>query len=238
MSYLGVFLVPPAHHPFYRITAGILGYDIWTQQVFTSSLAPYLDSGTLATWLDATPVFGIHCTITGAALEYSDADVPEIRERMAWIAGRTAPFRLDSGRCDRQFRGAPESLVITFNSPDGALQRLHHLAATTISPLRVSSRYEPQLPRMSPRERELLHRVGEPWALDLYSPHWSLMTGLPDQAAWDTAHQLITHHTGLFVEETTRALQVSDIHLVQRQSHPTGLDHSTIIGSFTLTGSG
>lgn len=232
MARLGVFLIPPPEHPFYQITTGILGYDIWAQRRLTSSLAEHLAPETLESWLEFAPVFGIHCTIAGAALLYDDADIPEIEERLAWIAGRTAPFRLVNGRFFDDFHGHPRALVSTFDSPDGAIQRLHRQVATIVSPLSIGSAYAPRVPSLDERPREIYGRTGEPWALELFSPHWSLMTGIPDAAAWTTARDLIARHTGLFADERTRTLDVSDVHLVERH----GDGFCTVVGSYSLTG--
>jgi len=111
MAQLGVFLIPPPAHPSYEIGSGILGYDIWARRRSTSLLAAHLDGETVARWLGRVPIFGIHCTVTGAALSYDDADLDEIKDRLAWIAERTAPFTLvnghfldDDGRPSRRAR--------------------------------------------------------------------------------------------------------------------------------------
>lgn len=232
MARLGVFLIPPPEHPFYQVATGILGYDIWQQRHLTSSLAGHLEPETLTRWLEFAPVFGIHCTIAGAALFYDDADLPEIEERLAWIAGRTAPFTLVNGRFFAEFHGNPRVLVSTFDSPDGAIQRLHRQVVTIVSPLNVGSAYAPRVPGLAVRPREVYGRTGEPWALELFSPHWSLMTGIPDAAAWTTARDLIVRQTGLFADERTRTLDVADVHLVERH----GDGFCTVVRSYPLTG--
>jgi hypothetical protein len=234
MAQLGVFLIPPPEHPFYQITSGILGYDIWAQRRLTSSLADHLDPSTLERWLGEAPIFGIHCTLGGAALSYDDADIPEIKERLAWIASRTAPFTLVNGRFFDDFHARPRVLVTTFDSPDAAIQRLHRQVVTTVSPLRIASAYAPRVDRLAERPRELYHRTGEPWVLDLFSPHWSLMTGGLHDASWEHARDLIVRQTGLLADESTRTLQVTDLHLVERP--PEG--NCFVAASFPLTGSG
>ena len=58
------------------------------------------------------------------------------------------------------------------------------------------------------------------------------MTGLPDAAAWTTARELIAQQTGLFADDRTRTLHVTDIHLVERPE----AGYSTVIGSYPLSG--
>jgi hypothetical protein len=232
MARLGVFLIPPPEHPFYQVTTGILGYDIWQQRHLTSSLADHLDANTLRDWLGEATRYGIHCTIAGGAIVYDDADVGEIKERLAWIAGRTAPFTLVNGRFFDDFHANPEALVTRFDSPDGAIDRLHRRAATLISPLHVSSYCRPPRADEDERTAALYVRTGETHALERFTPHWSLMTGLPDETSWQAARDLIARQTDLFADERTRTLDVTDVHLVERH----GNGFCTVAGSYPLTG--
>jgi len=232
MARLGVFLIPPPEHPFYRVTTDILGYDVWQERRLTSSLVAHLDPDTLRGWLGGATSWGIHCTITGGDIVYDDADVPEIRERLAWVASRTAPFTLVNGRFFDDFHANPTALVTRFDSPDGAIARLHRQAATLISPLHVATYCRAPDAEDDDRSRLLYTRTGETHALERFSPHWSLLTGLPDAAAWTTARDLIARHTGLFADARTRTLDVSDVHLVERH----GDGFCTVVGSYPLTG--
>ena len=38
-------------------------------------------------WLGGAPSWGTHCTVTGGDIFYDDADVGEIKARLAWQAG-------------------------------------------------------------------------------------------------------------------------------------------------------
>jgi hypothetical protein len=75
-------------------------------------------------------------------------------------------------------------------------------------------------------------RTGETRALERFTPHWSLLTGLPDAAAWAAARDLIARQTGLFADEQTRTIHVTDVHLVEG----TGDGFCTVIGTYPLTG--
>ncbi len=232
MPRLGVFLIPPPEHPFYRIATAILGYDVWQQRHQTSSLSGHLDSATLTHWLGRAPTWGLHCTITGGDIVYDDADVPEIKERLAWIAGRTAPFTLTNGRFFHDFHANPQALVTRFDSPDGAVDRLHRQAATLISPLYTATHCGPPGPDDDDRARQLYLRTGETHALERFTPHWSLLTGLPDASAWMSARDLIAQHTGLFADDQTRTVQVTEVHLVEGSGDGFG----SVISSYPLTG--
>lgn len=232
MAELGVFLIPPPDYPFYSLTSGILGFDIWEQRRLPSTLTPELDPETAVRWLGVATSFGIHCTIAGAALSYDDADIPEIKDRLAWIGSRTAPFTLVNGRFLDQFRANPYVLLTAFDSPDGGIQRLHRQVVTIVSPLYASSRFASYLPRLNERARELYIRAGEPWVLEEFVPHWSLLTNLPGADARATARSLISEKLGLFADERTRTLPISDMHLVQRDEE----GYCTVIGSFPLSG--
>jgi hypothetical protein len=232
MAQLGVFLIPPPEHPFYVLCGGILGYDIWTRRRSPSSLMEHLGEETATRWLGEAPIFGIHCTIAGAALFYDDDDIEEIKDRLAWIASRTAPFRLVNGHILDDFRDNPRVLLTGFDDPDRAVHRLHRQVATIVSPLCTGSRYASRVPQLGEREREIYGRTGEPWALDLFVPHWSLLTGLPNLTAWQTARDIVTTRLGLFADDRTRTLDIADVHLVRREED----GDFSVAASFPLTG--
>jgi hypothetical protein len=232
MAQLGVFLIPEPAHPFYEVASGILGYDIWERRRFRSSLTEHLNAATLQPWLGRAPTFGVHCTITGGDIIYDHADRQEILDRLGWIASRTAPFTLENGRFFDDFHANPCALVTAFDSPDGAIDRLHRQVATIVSPLHVDSRCQPPRDPDDARGWQLYHRFGEAWALERFSPHWSLMTGLPDAAAWSGAREVISERTELFADERTRTLPITDIHLVE-----SGEDgYCAVAASFSLAG--
>jgi hypothetical protein len=202
MVQVGVFLVPPVEHPFYRVVTDILGYDVLARRQVPSSLAGHLDPATLRQWLGRAPEFGTHCTITGGDIVYDD------------------------------FHAMPKALVTRFDSPDGAIDRLHRLAATIVSPLHVDTRCSPPRDPNDARARELYVRTGEARALERFAPHWTLMSGLPDVAAWEAARALIRSRTGLFADEHTRTIEIADIHLVRHEEDGS----CNVAASFPLSG--
>ena len=85
---------------------------------------------------------------------------------------------------------------------------------------------------MAGREREIYGLTGEPWALELFAPHWSLATSLPDAEAWARFRDLALERTGLFTDEATRTLAVGSVELVER-----GADgYFTLAESYPLSG--
>ncbi|MGE3910266.1 MAG: hypothetical protein AB7K36_12985 [Chloroflexota bacterium] len=232
MVQLGVFLVPPADNPFYRVVTGILGYDVWTGERRPSTLTGLLDDATLTRWIGEATKYGLHCTITGGAIDYDEADIGEITERLAWIASRVPPFTLTAGRFYDEFWAVPVGLTGHFESADGGIHRLHRLAATTISPLHTATYCGRPRDPNDARARELFTRFGEAHALERFTPHWTLMSGLPDMDAYSAARDLIAEHTGLFSDDSTRTIEVRDVQLVQR--HADG--YCFVAASFPLTG--
>ena len=232
MAQLGVFLVPPADNPFYQVVSGILGYDIWAQQLQPSTLTGQLPDDTVRAWIGEATRYGLHCTITGGAIEYEDADTAEITDRLAWIASRVAPFTLTDGRFYDDFHARPKALVCDFTSADGAMDRLHRLAVTMINPLHIATYCRPSRDPNDQRAAALYTRFGEAWALERFKPHWTTMSGLPDDDAFITARDIIASHTGLFSDERTRTLEIRDVQLVQRGDD----GYCFVAASFPLTG--
>jgi hypothetical protein len=232
MAQLGVFLIPPPDHPFYVLCSDILGYDIWTGRRTTSTLAAHLDPERVGQWLGPAASVGSHCTLSGVALTYDASDVREVRERLSWIASRTAPFGLVNGRFLDDARARPWALLAEFDSPDGAIHRLHRQVATMVNPLRIGSLWAPSIPGLPDRPRALYARTGEPWTLELYVPHWTLFTALPDGETRAIVRDLISDRIGLFADGKARTLDVTDVHLVERPED----GFCTIVSSFALTG--
>jgi hypothetical protein len=233
MVQLGVFLVPPADNPFYQAITGLLGYDVWSRERRPSTLTGALDDTTLQQWLGEAPSYGLHCTITGGAIEYDDGDLAEITLRTAWVASRVPPFTLTAGRFYDEFWAGPKALTAHFESADGMIDRLHRLAVTIISPLHTATFCRPSRDPNDARAHQLFARFGEAWALERFAPHWTLMSGLPDRDAFQTARAIIAERTGLFSDERTRTLEIRDIQLVQRGDD----GFRFVVASFPLTGS-
>ena len=76
-------------------------------------------------------------------------------------------------------------------------------------------------------------RVGEPWALELFTPHWSLLTGTRDADFWQLASDSIVRRIGLFADERTGTLPADAVQLVREGDD----GYFTVIASFPLTGS-
>jgi hypothetical protein len=233
MAQLGVFLIPPAEHPFYTLCSGILGYDIWTGRRTTSTLAAHLDLERVSQWLGPAARVGSHCTLSGVALTYDASDLNEVRERLAWIASRTPPFSLVNGRFLEGERARPWALLAELDSPDGAIHRLHRQVATIVNPLRIGSMWASSIPGLPDRPREIYALTGEPWTLELFVPHWTLFTALPDGETRAAVRDLISDRLGLFADERTRTMEITDVHLVERSED----GFCAVIGSFPLTGS-
>ena len=117
-------------------------------------------------WIGEATRYGLHCTITGGAIQYDDADTDEIKDRLASIAGRVPPFTLTDGRFYDDFHAKPKALVCDFISADGALDRLQRLAATMINPLHTAAFCRPSRDATDQRAAELFTRFGEAWVLE------------------------------------------------------------------------
>ena len=139
MPRYGVYLIPSADHPLFRLGSDFLGYNIWAESHSTPLLADTLGEETVRAWIGNAKHFSFHITIADC-LEYRAEDVDEIRTRIQWIAQRMAPFTLTDGRFYDDFHSG-HALTLTYKSPDQALQRLHRLVVTLLwSPARKARR--------------------------------------------------------------------------------------------------
>ncbi|MEZ4640938.1 MAG: hypothetical protein R2856_39270 [Caldilineaceae bacterium] len=139
MPRYGVYLIPAADHPLFRLGSDFLGYNIWTEEHATPLLADTVGEETIRGWIGNAKVFSFHITIADC-LEYRDEDVDEIHTRLQWIAQRMAPFTLFNGRFFDDFHST-NALTLTYESPDRALQQIHRLVVTLISVLHNASPY-------------------------------------------------------------------------------------------------
>jgi len=232
MPLYGVYLIPAADHPLYRLGSRFIGYDIWAETRTTPRLADVFGEETIRRWIGKAEIFSFHITIADC-LSYRGEDEAEIDARLRWIAGRLAPFTLVNGRFFTDFHSAATALTLTFDSPDGALQQLHRLVVTLISVLHGRSPYFEHLEATldDPLRRNLI-RYGAPWVLDHFWPHWSLATSLPNQETWDQLRDATLIHTGLFETAETSTLLVEALQLVELQEN----GFYRVVKSYALTG--
>ncbi|MEZ4836652.1 MAG: 2'-5' RNA ligase family protein [Caldilineaceae bacterium] len=213
MPRYGVYLIPAADHPLFRLGSDFLGYNIWTEEHATPLLADTVGEETIRGWIGNAKVFSFHITIADC-LEYRDEDVDEIHTRLQWIAQRMAPFTLFNGRFFDDFHST-NALTLTYESPDRALQQIHRLVVTLISVLHNASPYFGHLhDRLDATHRRNLIRYGAPWVLDQFWPHWSLATSVPDAAAWQRLRDETVRATGLLQTPETQSFTVDSIQLV------------------------
>jgi 2'-5' RNA ligase len=231
MPRYGVYLIPSADHPLFRLGSDFLGYNIWAESHATPLLADTLGEETVRAWIGNAKHFSFHITIADC-LEYRAEDVDEICTRIQWIAQRMAPFTLTDGRFYTEFH-AGHALTLTYKSPDHALQRLHRLVVTLISVLHTSSPYFGHLLEKleAPLQQNLI-RYGAPWVLDHFWPHWSLATSVPDADIWQRLRDETVRVTGLLQTPETQSFTVDSIQLVELKED----GFYRIAGSYPLAG--
>ncbi|MDQ2682496.1 MAG: hypothetical protein M3Y37_03110, partial [Chloroflexota bacterium] len=172
--------MPEPDHPLYQIGTGILGWDLWREQEVTPPdvLRPLGDD--LRAWVGAAHIYGLHATI-GDALDYTVDDLPEIEAELRAIAATATPFTLTGGRIHHGFRSGHRAVVATFDSAEGAVQRLEEQVVTrTNARHRVSPNFGPDLGNYSGLAREHLQQFGSPMVRSLFDLHFSLATSVPN----------------------------------------------------------
>lgn len=231
MPRYGVYLIPSADHPLFRLGSDFLGYNIWTESHATPLLADTLGEEAVRAWIGNAKHFSFHITIADC-LEYRAEDVDEIHTRVQWIAQRMDRFTLTDGRFYDEFH-AGHALTLTYKSADQALQRLHRLVVTLISVLHTSSPYFGHLHDKleAPLQQNLL-RYGAPWVLDHFWPHWSLATSVPDTEVWQRLRDETVRVTGLLQTPETRSFTVDSIQLVELKED----GFYKIVGSYPFKG--
>ncbi len=220
MPILAVYIIPNEHDILYRAGSSFLGYDIRAERKCAPMLADTLDPVDIESWLGMAPTFGMHATI-GDALDYAEETIPEIILRLEWIASRIPPFTLVNGRFREFVDYSPETLAATFDSPDGAVNRLHYLVTTMINVLyRSSPYYRPRSDQYAPKDKLAYVRYGVPGfrLLDRFNLHFSFATRLPDRQTWEQVHDLTRQRTGLFSRPAHQALMIDSMYLLEQQA--------------------
>lgn len=217
MIRLAVYLVPDADSPLYRLGTSIVGWDVRAEREVPVPAALAGIADRLPGWVGEAHRYGFHATI-GDALDYSDHALADIEAAIAEIAAATQPFMLVNGRIHRTFRAVPRVLVSTFDSPDGAVQRLEDQVVT-----RINVRHE-RSPNFGPRSHEFaglaleqFYRYGSPMVRSLFDLHFSLATNIPDAVTWHLLANLIEADLGLFQHPAHRTQTVTELHLLDQR---------------------
>ena len=211
MPRLGVYLIPEMDSTLYQAASDILGWDIWAEA--EAPIPPDLAAWPVRDWVGPARAYGFHATI-GDALEYADADVAQIEQILAEIAGATSAFRLEDGRIHMAFRAWPRALVGTFDSPDCAVTRLEEQVVTQINVRRQASPiFSESRDRLDGLALEQLDAYGSPMVRSLFDLHFTLASAVPDGEIWRLLADRWADDVWGAADRQT--LNVTAIHLVQ-----------------------
>ncbi len=234
MPVLAIYLLPAEDHPLSRIGVECMGYDVRTGERSTPLLADTFGEETILSWVGRARIFGFHATL-GDALQFAEKDVPEIKERLHWIASRIAPFVLRNGRLHPIASYGINSLNLGFDEPSGRLQQLHELVVTMVNVLYQSSPYYGEKIQNYPaQEHTTIIRYGVPdnRLLDRFKLHFALANNLPNKSARERFLSLLAGRHELLVQETHRQMPIDAFYLLEQQAD----DYFRVVERFALRG--
>lgn len=176
MPRFGVFFVPPARNPFYRLGTSILGYDVRRgqdthQDNFIRAQLPDFDEA----YVKRPQKHGIHCTIVAPqTCRYGDLDTISYEiERILNCFAETTIFELSASSDFVTYWGKKQQIAVLQYEANPAMLMLHTLL---VSQLINYAMPQPKLPSQgSAHEYHRIQHFNTPFIFDGFTPHFTLL---------------------------------------------------------------
>ncbi|MEM9950827.1 MAG: DUF1045 domain-containing protein [Chloroflexota bacterium] len=176
MPRFGVFFVPPARSPFFRLGTSIIGYDARREQAthpdnFIRAQLPDFDEE----YIKRPYKHGIHCTVVAPqACRTGDLDAIsyEIEKCLNCFAEETQ-FELFATDELVDFWGKKQQIVVLKYDANPAMLMLHTLLVSQLAQYSIP---ETTLPTQDlAHEYHRIHHFNYPFIFDGFTPHFTLM---------------------------------------------------------------
>lgn len=176
MPRFGVFFVPPARSPFYRLGTSIHGYDVRRAQAahqdnFIRAQLPEFDEE----YVKRPQKHGIHCTIVAPqTCRYGDLDAIAFEmERILNCFAQTTTFEIHAQSELVAFWGKKQQIAVLQYEANPATLMLHTLL---VSHLSKYAKPTSDLPTQeSLHEYHRIHNFNTPFIFDGYTPHFTIL---------------------------------------------------------------
>jgi len=182
MPKFAVLYVPQAEDNFYRLGTSILGYDVRAREhVQMPEELRELLSGFDEEWVKRARPYGFHLTVN-EPIDFRLGDIRSIEQEIHDILDcldPSHPFALR--QCKREFVTFWGKAVVLRYDANDDLKLLHSLVVSRVGPLGIGSAYVQRYlkdPGQWEAHPYLSHRILKfynPWVLDSYSPHFTLL---------------------------------------------------------------
>lgn len=173
-----IYFTLPQTDPLYRLASSWLGHDLYAQAAEPAPLPGILVS--LPGLTTNAGRYGFHATLKAPFRLQSAASEMDLHAAFGEFAALQAPFSISSLALKRI--GSFLALVPT--APSSELQNLAAACVSQFDEFRApmtAAEIERRRPaRLSPRQRQYLHRWGYPHVLDEFRFHMTLTDSLPE----------------------------------------------------------
>lgn len=197
MPRFGVFYVPPAHNPFYRLATSILGYDARRnnhvpEDNFIRKQLPDFDEK----FVKRPSNHGIHCTIVAPqSCRYGDLNAISYDiERSLNCFNEATNFEIHAEPDFVSFWGKKQQIVVLKYKANPEMLMLHTLL---VAQLKSYVLPEIDLPTQElPEEYHRINHFNYPFVFDAYTPHFTLLfpyTGDKHTELAETLESLFAH---------------------------------------------
>lgn len=204
MPRFGVFFVPPARSPFFRLGTSVIGYDARQEAPthadnFIRAQLPNFDED----YIKRPYKHGIHCTVVAPQV-CRTGDLTAISyeiERCLNCFAQETQFILDASSELVDFWGKKQQIVVLKYQANPAMLMLHTLL---IAQLISYAMPKTTLPTQSaPHEYHRIHHFNMPFLFDGFTPHFTLMfpyKGTQHQELQDTLYSIFGQFQHLLVD--------------------------------------
>jgi hypothetical protein len=210
--WLAVFILPPPGHLLAEQGSFLIGYDVWSQEVFADRDAnwPGFSVGDVSRIRAPVRPYGVHITV-GDALDYPFRSLVHVIERLEAITSQLPPFQLRGASYVQDFGGS----LLALQWQEGS-DHVHRLAVATAVHINTLRQRPPRVtvpmttyPDML-RDWAIEATFGYFWTIEKFRPYLALAGALNGRAerdklraAWQKAG-LLRADTGSYTLDVDR----------------------------------
>lgn len=176
MPRFGVFFVPPARSPFFRLGTSVIGYDARRQSTvpednFIRKQLPDFD----IEYIKRPYKHGIHCTLTAPqTCRYGDLDSIHYEiERILSCFDPSTVFEMNAKSEFVAFWGKKQQITVLQYEANPALLMLHTLLVSQLAKY-ITPDSEPAAPLIAHKFYRIKH-FNYPFVFDGFTPHFTLL---------------------------------------------------------------
>ena len=170
----GLYLIPEATDPFYKIGSSVVGYDVRHKVALTPPdfIQPK--------WIAPNAQFGFHATITDA-ITINEKDLGDILEKVELLLSCLNPTNRYLLRKERVgFWRDSSNMAAVILSPNRSVEVLHDILVASLHPLGFSSEYFDKFKKSpgtfepnSPASVQKTRLFYSPYIFDEFIPHFT-----------------------------------------------------------------